>query len=32
MSLAHDRGSHTLRTFSVLPLTIAVPEGFIAKL
>jgi hypothetical protein len=32
MSLAHDRGSQTLRTRSVDPLTITVPDGFMARL
>ena len=30
--LAHDLGSQTLRTLSVDPLTITVPEGFMARL
>lgn len=30
--LAHDLGSQTLRTLSVDPLTMTVPEGFMARL
>lgn len=32
ISFVQHLGSHTLRTFSVLPLTIAVPVTFIARL
>jgi hypothetical protein len=32
ISLEVVRGSHTLKTFSVLPLIITVPDGFIARL
>ena len=32
ISLPQDRGSHTLNTFSVLPDTMTVPAGFMARL
>ena len=32
ISLAQERGSHTLNTRSVDPLTMTVPEGFMARL